>query len=61
MEYHVKWEIEVEADSPLEAARKAREIQLNPESTATVFDVVPHHPLTRIDLDEIDHPDEGDA
>lgn len=35
--YLVTWEIEVEADSPEEAAVEAREIQLDDCSTATVF------------------------
>ena len=37
--YHVQWSIEIEAESPREAAEKSREIQLDPESVATVFDV----------------------
>jgi hypothetical protein len=35
--YYVVWDIEIDADSPEEAARIAREIQLDPDSTATVF------------------------
>ena len=38
-EYLVKWEINVEADTPREAAVKALAIQRNRESTAVVFDV----------------------
>lgn len=38
--YHVQWEIEVDADSPKEAAKAALAIQRNPESTATIFDVL---------------------
>lgn len=37
--YRVTWEIDVEAESPLEAAERAREIQRDPDSTATVFGV----------------------
>ena len=37
--YHVKWEIDVDAGNAEEAALKARQIQLDPESTATVFEV----------------------
>jgi hypothetical protein len=37
--YRVKWTIDIEADFPEEAARLARNIQLNPHSTATIFDV----------------------
>lgn len=40
-EYHVVWRIEVEADNPTEAAVQAREILLDPESEAVVFDVTP--------------------
>jgi hypothetical protein len=38
-EYRVTWEIDIDADSPEEAAQKALDIQRNPESMATVFDV----------------------
>lgn len=38
-EYVVTWRIDIEADSPEEAARKAREIQLRPNSIANVFTV----------------------
>lgn len=37
-EYRVVWEIDIEADTPKEAAKKALKIQRDPESTATVFD-----------------------
>jgi hypothetical protein len=36
-EYTVRWEIDVDADSAYEAARKALAIQRDPDSTATVF------------------------
>ena len=35
--YLVVWEIDIDADSPEEAAREARAIQLDKESKATVF------------------------
>ena len=38
--YLVLWEINIEADTPGEAADKAREIQLDKESAATIFEVV---------------------
>lgn len=41
MEYHIKWEIDVTAGSPLEAAREALTIQRDPKSIATVFEVRP--------------------
>ena len=37
--YRVVWDIELDASSPLEAAKFAKEIQLDPKSTANVFDV----------------------
>ena len=37
--YTVTWEIQIEADSHLEAAEKALEIQRDPDSIATVFEV----------------------
>lgn len=37
--YRVTWEIDVEADTPREAAIKARDYQTKPGTTATVFDV----------------------
>ena len=38
-EYHVGWEIEVDAESHQAAAWKAHEIQRDPSSYATVFEV----------------------
>ena len=35
--YRVSWEIDIDAESPREAAEKAREIQQDVFSTATVF------------------------
>lgn len=37
--YLVSWFIHVEAESPLDAAKLAQEIQRDPDSTATVFKV----------------------
>lgn len=39
MHYRVEWRIDIEANSPREAAERALEIQRDPESTATIFDV----------------------
>lgn len=36
--YRVVWEIDIDADSPREAAQRALEMQRDPESTALVFD-----------------------
>lgn len=38
-EYTVTWKIDIQADSPEEAAKIARVIQLDPDSTAEYFDV----------------------
>ena len=37
--FRVLWEIDIEAGTAQQAAKQARAIQLDPESTATVFDV----------------------
>ena len=42
--YRVRWEIEVEAETPLQAAQKARHYQTKPDSTATVFAVAEIRP-----------------
>ena len=47
----VKWEIDIDAESPHAAAVKAREIMLNPESIATVFDITEGSRVVRVDLD----------
>lgn len=38
-EYRVTWTIDIDADTPRDAARQARTFQLDPTSTATVFQV----------------------
>lgn len=42
-EYTVSWEIDLDAESPLEAAREALAIHRDPESLATVFRVGDQH------------------
>lgn len=59
--YFVTWEIDMYADSPREAAEKARAYQRSPESQVGVFNVfdeagTQHH----VDLDEYEE-DEEDA
>lgn len=62
MEFYVEWRIEVEADSPEEAARRAREIQQNPESTATVFHVIDEHgELSEMEAVDLTAIDEGEV
>ncbi len=56
-EYTVVWAIQLTADNHEAAARKARAVQMNPNSTADVFEVT--HGLAgaeprRIDLSTLD-------
>ena len=52
MMMRVIWEIDLDADSQREAAEKALAIHRNPESIATVFDVVDKTGRkTTVDLD----------
>ena len=39
-EYHVRWDIVVDASNPIEAAEIALKIHRDPNSTATVFRVI---------------------
>ncbi len=39
-DYRVRWEIDLSANSHVNAAHQARQVQLRPESLATVFDVL---------------------
>ena len=48
----VCWEIDVDARTPREAARKALAIQRDPKSIATVFDVQYQGKMVRVDLSE---------
>lgn len=48
--YHVTWAIEIEADTPLEAAQQARAIHQNPSSIATVYLVETPTSRSLIDL-----------
>jgi|GEM_PF-3251141 hypothetical protein len=53
--YSVNWQIDIEAESPVEAARQALKIHRDRNSTATVFDIYDedgNH--TRVDLLEIE-------
>lgn len=38
--YRVVWEIEVRAETPRDAVREAREIQLDKDSSATAFTAI---------------------
>lgn len=47
--YLVRWEIDIDANTPEEAAAKAAEIQADPESIATHFEVVDQcDPMRRV-------------
>ena len=49
--YRISWEIDIDADTPVEAARKALAVQRDPESIATVFDVTDERgKRVRVDL-----------
>jgi len=53
-DHHVVWKIDIEADSPREAAVIARNIQKDPGSYATIFEVTENSPNQTthvIDLD----------
>ena len=63
--YLVRWEIDLEADNPQQAAEKAREYQAKPDTTATVFDVFERyqgsdHPsdCQHVALIDLSEPDE---
>lgn len=73
MQYLVTWTIDIEADSPKDAAEQALAIHRNPESIAPVFDVKPQIPhkldilgnsvwgeSIAIDLTAFDEPDMSD-
>lgn len=49
--YKLVWEIEINAETPLEAARKALEYQRDPDGKATVFDIIAEDgEVTQVDL-----------
>jgi hypothetical protein len=52
LEFRVIWEIEIEADSPKQAAEQARALQMNPAMPATIFEVWEHarQGMHRVDL-----------
>ena len=55
MKYRVKWELDVEADTPEQAAQKALQVQRDPESMAAVFEVFnDKESLGMFDLDRLE-------
>ena len=58
--YSVNWQIDIEAESPVEAARQALKIHRDQNSTATVFDIYDEDGnCTRVDLLEIEEEQMG--
>lgn len=56
--YVVCWQMDIHADSAREAAEKARKYQLDPDTTACVFDVYHGEEMQTIDLLEEGKPDD---
>jgi hypothetical protein len=55
MSYRVRWEIDIDADTPQEAAQKALAIQRDPQSIANVFDVFDESgQVERVDIQEME-------
>ena len=52
MLFRVGWHIDVDAETPQDAARKALKIQRDPNSIATVFHVSKHVEEIKIDLQQ---------
>jgi len=53
-QYHVVWEIDLDAKTPKAAALEALRIQRDPESTATVFSVTNQKgTINTVDLNKI--------
>lgn len=56
--YRVVWEIDIEAETPRDAAELALEIQRNNESIATVFEVIGEKGTSiTVDLEESENID----
>ncbi len=49
--YRVTWVIDIDADTPREAAEKALEIQRDPQSIATHFIVRAVNSIMRVEID----------
>lgn len=57
MMYKIMWEVDIDAETPREAALQALVMQRDPTSTATVFDV--YHGTSGMFMESIDlHNDE---
>ena len=54
-QYRLTWEIDIDADDVVTAAREARRYQLDPDAIVGVFEVTDKDGhTTRVDLDELD-------
>ena len=62
-EFRVRWEIDEEARTPQHAAKQARELMLDANSTADVFDVENHKTgrVTRIDFHAAEFGEKSEA
>jgi hypothetical protein len=49
--YTVSWVIDVDAENELEASKQAREIQLDKDSTATIFNVYEDDTREPVEID----------
>lgn len=58
-EYDVTWAIQIDADSPVDAAEQALAIMRDPDSTATVFRVECRTASVLVDVEEADDHDSG--
>ena len=63
MEYKIKWRIELEANSPVQAAKLALEMLQSPDSTAKMFEVKAEgsKDYRMVDLEEIEIEDTNRA
>lgn len=52
--YHITWEINLDADTPLEAAKTCLEMQRDPNGTATWFTVRQNGDTAGVDIDAAD-------
>lgn len=61
-EYRVTWSIDIDATSPEVAAEKAREIQMDPFNTATIYEVQSEFPDGPVDIVQLEAtPEPGPA
>ena len=56
-EYSVSWTIELEAESAVQAANKARQVQIRPGTTAVIFAVDIGNPQGPEKVDLLDYPE----